>query len=307
MLPLIDRVKITHFQPKMLARYPALPPRWPSTERKARMTILAGIICSDAIIVAADSLMIDAATGAKSYVDKISIADFSGDHVLIAQAGLGAVTNRAIEKIQEKAHATPITSAKFVYQIVEDSIRETKVGMDEDQKSYIKQWGASLIVAFYENGNPHLSTFDFVGTGIANAAESHYATAGFGSTLANYLLAEYSGPKSLIGIGLATAVFIIKKVKDNNGYCGGDTNIKWLTPLQMNLGEGPKIFGRVNHPIKHLINLMEKRLNKVDEKSKTARNKQVLTAFQHIATKGFQEQRRQIEEMRQHENKAEKS
>ena len=157
------------------------PPQCRKHEGKKSMSVLIGIICPEAIVVAADSQITDLSTGEFSYVDKISVVDFwPGDEVLVAQGGLWPLTNRIVEKIQEKARRIKISSAQIVTQIVEDAIRAAKFSLDEKQRDYVNQCSTGLLIAFYVGKTPHLYTVDCYGSGIVNAAENHYATMGCG-------------------------------------------------------------------------------------------------------------------------------
>ena len=69
---------------------------------KNSMSVLIGIICADAIVLAADSQITDLISGEFSDVDKISVVEFSpNDQVLIAQGGLWPLTNRISPDEQE--------------------------------------------------------------------------------------------------------------------------------------------------------------------------------------------------------------
>jgi len=116
--------------------------------------MLAGIVCSNGIILASDSLLVDWNSGDQNFVDKISVVDFLLDQVLIAEAGLPTVTNRGGEIIQRKARGLKITDASVVIKIVEDSVSEAITTRNKKQKDFINQHGAELLVAFYANDHP---------------------------------------------------------------------------------------------------------------------------------------------------------
>jgi len=247
-------------------------PQFPKCESGKSMSIITGTISNGLIALAADSLLTDPNTGSKSYVDKISVVDFSDDEVLVAQAGLSSITNRIIEIMREKSGSLKINHVKVVIDVAEESVREVKDRLDNEQKDYVARNGASLVLAFYCSKKPYLYTLDFSGSGVVNAAEKNFVSAGIGSPLANYLLSEFSSPHNVSW--LVTSIFVVKKVKDNNAFCGGNTTIKLIYPDRgaQNLSQ-------------NFINFMEKNITSIDEKTKSVRNKQTLSALMSATKK----------------------
>jgi 20S proteasome alpha/beta subunit len=56
------------------------------------MTVIIGIICREAIVLAADSQIIDTNSGIPTFIDKISVVEFRFGEILVAQAGLWPLT-----------------------------------------------------------------------------------------------------------------------------------------------------------------------------------------------------------------------
>jgi 20S proteasome alpha/beta subunit len=266
---------------KRLVPYQFKPPQFAKCERKS-VTILTGIICQDAIVLASDSQMTDIVSGDVSYIDKIGVVNFVAGQALVAQAGLPSITNRVVETMREKAHGIKVTDWRIVTQIAEDSIRETKIPLDAEQKTYLRDNGSALMLAFYAAGKPHLYTIDISGSGTVNPAGQHYATAGMGVALANYLLSEFTEPRASSDIGIAASIYVIKKVKDNNRYCGGDTTVKVVRRISVP-GWNFQITGRADTVAKHFVNIVERRLVKMDEKAKPARNKRIISILRQEA------------------------
>lgn len=238
------------------------------------MSVLIGIICSDAIVLAADSQITNLTTGEFSNVDKISVAHFfPNDDVLILQGGLWPLTNRIVEKIQEKAAGVKISKAQDVTQIVEDSIRDSKFPLDKDQQDYVNQYPTGLLIAFYVGKKPHLYTVNCYGTGIIEHAEKHYATMGAGAAvLANYLLNEYVPPLSHSDFAIAASIFAIAKVKQHQkAVCGGNTIVKRMYQFPVHQLDCQSI-GKSQPVSQDFVNLTEKRLIKFDEKNKKSRD-----------------------------------
>ena len=244
---------------------------------KQGMSILIGIICPDAIVLAADSQITDLVTGEFAYVDKISVVKFRpNDDVVIVQGGLWSLTNRIVEKIQENAKGVKISKAKDVTQIVEDSIRESKFPLDKEQQDYVNQCSAGLLIAFYVGKKPHLYTVNCYGSGMVERASKHYATMGpGGAVLANYLLDEYLPPKSHSDFAIAASIFAIGKVKQHQkALCGGNTFLKRMHLIPQyqldcqSIGQSQDISG-------DFVNLTEKRLLKFNEKTKKTRDREI--------------------------------
>lgn len=249
---------------------------------KRAMSVLIGIICPEAIVLAADSQITDLSTGEFSYVDKVSVVKFfPNDHVLVAQGGLWQLTNRVIEIMREKARAVKITSTHSVIQIVEDSIRAAKFPLDKKQQEYVNQCQSGLLIAFYVGKTPQLYTVDCYGSGIVCAAEKHYATLGAGAAvLASYLLNEYALPKSHSDLAIAASIFAISKVKEHQkALCGGDTIIKRMEALPQYQLDVQSI-GNSRKVPQDFINLAEKRLLKLDKSDKKTRNKKVFAILE---------------------------
>jgi 20S proteasome alpha/beta subunit len=241
------------------------------------MSILIGIICPEAIVLAADSHITEASQGTFNSVNKISMVEFwPNDQVLVAQAGLWPLTNRIVEKMREKAKGVRITSASTVTQIAEDSIRESKFSLDEEQIKCVNENPSALMLAFYIERKPYLYTVNVYGHGITSCPAEHYATAGIGEYLANYLLQEYAAPKSHSDLAIAISIFVIKKVKENTKYCGGNTTIRRLVSMHSFIDLDKQCIGQSEQIGSEFVNLAEARLVKLDEKNKKSRVKQTM-------------------------------
>jgi len=258
------------------------------------MTVLAGIICPDGIVIAADSLAMETAAGSHSEIDKIAVINFRVDQALVAQSGLTSITNRIVELIQERAKGVQITSPKIVTDIVEDSIRAAKVKLDDDQKNYVRDYGgAHLMLAFYANGKPQLYTINIYGSGIVDPPEPT-ATLGVGSYLATYLLRELHTPHSEIILAIGTLIYTINKVKDTTRYCGGKTNIKVLTPVPVS-GWHSLTVGKSTNVPPITIQLTERNLSKLDKQTSEARNKKLKRILNQVGKKVWQRHLKQVE------------
>jgi hypothetical protein len=158
-----------------------------------------------------------------------------GNEVLISQAGLPAITNRIVEIMQRKARGTAINDALTVTGIVENAIRYLQKNSTKAQwKEGYYCGGANLMVAFYANKKPCLYTVNVYGHGVMTEPENrHFAVAGAGAPLAEYLLSQFAPPGAFHNVASVTTVYAIGKVKvHQKGACGGETKVKLVFPTK---------------------------------------------------------------------------
>ena len=177
-----------------------------------------------------------------------------------------------------------IANREDVIQVVEDSVKHLRAALDADQKQYGERLGASLIVGFYAVGKPHLCTCEIFGTAVLTQAEHHYTAAGVGATLANYLLGEYSIPRETAELGLATLIYVVQKVKENNAYCGGDTTLKILLPVSVARDYSPCIAKFTTFDLE-FVTQMEKELSRMDQRTKKARTREVISILKRVGSR----------------------
>jgi len=249
--------------------------------RHDRMTILAGIICKEFIVLGADSRWTNSTDGSMVNADKISIVNFGDDQVMVGQAGLRPITTEIVETMRKKAIGISITEPRDVTKIVKDSIRETKTSLDPAAKLFGKTYGAALMIAFYAQNRPHFYTCHIFGTGIPEPAESQYATAGCADMLANYFLSEFSAPRAIDEIQLSALIYTIMKVKENNAFCGGPTTIKYLTTFFTRLDSSRVAKATTIDP--GFIERFEKALKMRDEQNKPERNAQLIAVLREVS------------------------
>jgi 20S proteasome alpha/beta subunit len=260
------------------------------------MSILIGIICPEAIVVAADSHATEKGMGTYSSVAKISVVEFwPGEEVLVAQAGLWSLTNRIIDTLRKKAVGTRITSAETVTKLLEDSIRESKMPLDKEQRDYVTKNPPALMLAFYIGKAPCLYTVEVYGHGISVSASNHFATTGIGAYLANYLLGEFAEPKAHSDVAIATSIFVIKKVKENTKFCGGDTKIRRIVPMYGFIDLDKQYMGKSELIPQDFVNLAEKRILKMDEQTKKSRDKKVFQILRKTGSELWQKHIKRVQ------------
>lgn len=196
------------------------------------MSIALSIVCPGAIIIAADSQITDPNTGSCETVEKIQAIEMRYNRILVAQAGLWPFTNRVLERFQAKTEAIHTHNPTEIAQILEATIRETKEPLDEEQQKFVSENGSAMIMAFYCEKKPYLYRVQtHQGCGLCSPANVRFIAAGCGAYLAEYLLSEYLGAEAPIDVAVALAIYVIKKVKDSNKFCGGSTRVRILFPV----------------------------------------------------------------------------
>jgi hypothetical protein len=129
-----------------------------------------------------------------------------------------------------------------------------------------------------------LFTYNVFGTGCALIAKRHFATAGAGKSLADYLLSEFVDIDAEDELRFMALIYTILKVKDNNGLCGGPTMAKILELHYV--GADSRWRGHLSPPFApRLINRIEKELRSMDAKTKGPRNKQIISALRKAIRK----------------------
>jgi 20S proteasome alpha/beta subunit len=288
-----------------LVRRRFIPPRLPKLKRKAPMTVLVGIICPSAIVLATDTQFTDNA-GVVSYGNKISKVEFKpGDEVLIAQAGLPPITKRIVEIMEEKAGGIVIKTPHDVIQVAEDAIRQL------EKQSNKRQWnegcynGAAIMLAFYAMKKPCLYTLDIYGHGVAEGPIKNYATAGIGSTLADYLLAESAGAGFPKDVAAVTAIDVIRRVKDHQrGTCGGDTNVRIIEATYQSNWENGYIGTSLPIP-QNVVNKTEKWLSEQGKRPNELRIQEWRSVINKFAHDEWQTHLKKVEAEQKAEDQAE--
>ncbi len=165
------------------------------------MTLIVGIVCKDAIVLAADSQT----TYFPSKIlgtNKISAVNFSNGKALVAEAGLVSLSNTAVHIFQNKAKATEIkdeeTVAKVCQQAVQE-IRQHQISLFPRRKYSLEEWKAYfrdqsdfiLTVAYYFNDKPYLYNIS-LNECTLHKITSEFSATGCGESFGNYLLKQES-------------------------------------------------------------------------------------------------------------------
>ncbi|MGD0743519.1 MAG: hypothetical protein ABSA45_00035 [Verrucomicrobiota bacterium] len=197
------------------------------------MTIIVGIICENAIVLASDS-QTTSGTTKRTDTEKISSVEFANLTALVAQAGYAPFSGQAVEIFNSLAKDKEITDYRMVAELAERAMRQLKDRVRfqqgdctvEELREFVwkHELGCELMIAYFFDGKPCLFTIDMI-VGIANKVNSFYEAIGCGANLGAYLLSELSAPDMVFDHAAVLAVYVVEIVKKHDAYCGGKTKL----------------------------------------------------------------------------------
>jgi 20S proteasome alpha/beta subunit len=197
------------------------------------VTIIVGIICDDAIVLASDS-QTTTGTVKRCDTDKIGVVAFANVNVLVAQSGYETFSGQAVDVLCGLAKDKEITNYRMVAELAEQAMRQLKDKVRfqqgdctmEELRDFVwkHELGCELMMAYYYEGRPYIFTIDMI-VGVANRVNSFYTAIGCGGSLGSYLLSEYAMSSMLSDYAATISVFVVDKVKNHDAYCGGDTKL----------------------------------------------------------------------------------
>jgi 20S proteasome alpha/beta subunit len=205
------------------------------------VTIIAGIIAKDAIVLASDS-QTTFGTTKRLDVQKISVIEFANAAALVAESGAAEQSGMAVEILKKKALGTKLTDYAMVAELAQASLREVRNYLiklnegcnfsDEKWERYFRDDNqVELMVANYFDGKPYIYTVN-LHTCMASRAKLNYEAIGCGGNLGGYLLDELSYPGMDSRLASAIAVYVVETVKKHDAYCGGQTKVALLNNPQ---------------------------------------------------------------------------
>ena len=205
---------------------------------KTPVTIIIGIICESAIVLASDSqTTYSNSLGANRRMDtpKISILEFEDGEAFVAESGDATLSGRAVEILSRMAKGTKLSDYRTVADLSQKAIRQVKDELREQNfdcsmaelREYMMKsdLNFSLMLAHYHNGKPYIYTVDFA-LGIATLSTHSYAAIGCGRGLALYILDWFNlGPETYFSEATMAAMYAVEEVKKVDSNCGGKTRV----------------------------------------------------------------------------------
>ena len=201
---------------------------------KQPMTIIAGLIAEDSIILASDS-QTTYGVPKDLQAKKVHIVSFKNADVLVGISGSAELANCVIERFQGKAENVEITDQFTVQELIQSCVRYVMDDIRAAQgrayfepralNDYIQEkWKFEIVVGHYVWKKPifHIINSDLCA---ANKQTSDWAASGVGADVGGFLLREYSNPKMAYFGAVTTAIYIVDKVTKYVAGCGGLTQV----------------------------------------------------------------------------------
>ncbi len=198
------------------------------------MTLIVGIVCSDAILLASETQ----STGGNYRVldtRKIHRIEFKNGEALVAESGIASASAAVIEKIQRAALTTEITKEDTISNLVKEKVRELRKeitdcqpnALPEHWRDFFMSWQANynLMLAYYYNEKPFIYSIEPSMAILDPIGRKHYCASGIGSELGSYLLQEHSKPDMVYWQAAFVASHVLETVKEHVEGCGGKTQI----------------------------------------------------------------------------------
>jgi 20S proteasome alpha/beta subunit len=182
---------------------------------------------------------------------KISIVNFADAQVLVAQAGMAELSDKAIEIMRKKAKDVPLENSETVAKITVESVREIRnhfyelnkgcVSSDEGWKRFfLEQNYFQLLVGYYFDRKPFMFTVD-IDMCFAIPVNHPYKAIGIGRDYAETLVREYLQVDPDFEYAQIIAAAVVEKTIDNIDGCGRPTWLGVAYPQQEEVLEQYKI------------------------------------------------------------------
>lgn len=202
-------------------------------KRPNPVTLIIGIKCKDAIVLASDSQM---TTGNSKRTDgsKLERVDFKDFPAMVAQSGDQVLSNRFIDILTGLAVSAPIKTPEDVGLVIQAAMRNLRTELhelhfgcsSEELSEIFRKEGTSVgvMVGFFLDKTPQLISISLASP-TYRKSRYYFEADGCGATLGEYLLAEHSTPEMDKQLAATVAVYVVELVKRYDAYCGGPTNV----------------------------------------------------------------------------------
>lgn len=205
-----------------------------SVRRRSKpVTLIIGIKCKDAVILASDS-QISNGTSRRTDSAKMETVTFGGHPLIVAQSGDLVLSNRYVDIFSRLAEGASVVTGDEIGACAQKAmlnlrmeIREQHFGISSQEldDALLKSGSqVAIMIGFFYNKTPHLITIS-LSQPIYRRSRFHYEAEGCGDTLGNYLLAEHTVPNMEKELAATLAVYVVETVKRFDHYCGGPTRI----------------------------------------------------------------------------------
>lgn len=214
-----------------------LSPRRSKRRRKAPVTIVVSIICTDGIVVVCDSRTTDPSGIVRDDAWKLNVISFAdGNSGIIGVAGNDDLSSKTVEIIAAFAKHRKLDDYRALATCAEDAVKEIKgqlrgqyKGTGEELQRHFKHHAFELLIAYYFEGVPYTFTLDFA-LGSATLKKRLYVSIGCGWQLADFLISPLEVESFAISHGMWTGIYAVEQIKKFDGRCGGPTQgsvVRW--------------------------------------------------------------------------------
>lgn len=214
-------------------------PREFRAKRERIVTIIVGIICENAIVLASDSQTTND-TLKRCNTKKLHPIKFKDGVCLVGESGNAALGDYFIQTFAGLAATTSIESADTIPDVAQAAMRKTRdhfrnqLGFTtEALQDYIHNrpdFYCRIMLASFHNATPRLHLLDIL-VPLAQKTRGYFEAVGCGADLGYYLLTEHAEPKMDEEFTTAIAVHTVETVKQFNPFCGGSTQVALLRCL----------------------------------------------------------------------------
>ncbi len=209
---------------------------------KRTVTLIAGFVCKDCIVVASDSRTTYISSFGHTSRDdsfKIEEIQLANGSALVAEAGHANMSRRAIEMLNDAAKGQPMSDYRTVADMAQIVMRRLKNELRiqqcdctvEQLQAFISDyaWDFELMIAHYYQGKPYVFTIDFL-PGIACSHPQPFTAIGSGAALANYILSWFKLSEMQPSEALLAGLYLVQEVQKTDPFCGGLPKIGAVGP-----------------------------------------------------------------------------
>ena len=212
------------------------------------MTLIVGIVCKKAIVVASDS-QTTWGTGKSYDANKMSELKYPYGRALIAESGAVVTSTETVDQLSKLAGDRKLFDQHLLSGLAEMAVRKARDKLrfqnfecsSEELQNFIErnELNSELMIAHYENGKPRIDTISLA-LGISQRAKSFFEAVGSGSDLATYLLGDLCQRDMEEQTASVIAVHVVEIVKRHDPYCGGPTKLGILPYGENEVSEAMK-------------------------------------------------------------------
>lgn len=275
------------------------------------MTLIVGIICKDAIVMASDSQT--TREGSKrTDAEKLLSLRFGTDRVLLGHAGNAGNAARAIEILTDLAKDKSIDD----YRMPADLARQAMIQVKHELKQqycdctveqlremiWKEELQSELMLAYYYKGKPYLFTVDLA-VGRSDKEHSWYSAIGCGANLGSYLLSEHTQAGMSAGLASCLATYTVETVRKHDPYCSLpvksavlindiSTYAAGTTPPPKSIHPSCCGRGMVSISVVNKANSFAKKVDRIIESEKSNKNKKLerlLVREAEMGTRAFED------------------